>query len=284
METFETRVLRKGLGFGEAPRWHNERLWFSDFYRRGIFSIHGDGTRERLEHLVPQQPSGLGWLPDGDLLFVSMIDRRVMRVNDGAISLFADISPFCGFWANDMVVSTSGVSYVGNFGFDHQAISPSPSTTNLVVLSPEGGVLQVVPDMAFPNGAVLTPDGKTLIIGETMALRLSAFDVNGDGTLQGRRVFAQLDGVAPDGLCLDTEGQIWLANARARQCLRVKEGGEVTAVVETSQRAFACTFGGNDRRTLYIMTAPTGNRFKIADVTEGKIETVTLDVAGAGTP
>jgi sugar lactone lactonase YvrE len=294
MERLKTRVMTAGLGFGEDPRWHDGRLWFSDFYRHGIFSVDHDGGDERREHDVPTQPSGLGWLPNGDLLYVSMIDQRVMRVHDGATTLFADISPYCTFWANDMIVSSSGFSYVGNFGFDLDVmlrdvgaaammVTPPP-TTNLVVLSPDGDVVQVVPDMAFPNGTVLTPDGGTLIVGETMAFRLSAFDVKNDGTLAGRRVFAQMDYVATDGMCLDAEGQIWLANALTNKCLRVKEGGEITSEVETSQTAYACALGGEDRTTLYVMTAPTSDRFKIADLTEGKIEAVTVKVEGAGTP
>jgi sugar lactone lactonase YvrE len=294
MERFEARVVSEGLSFGEDPRWHQGRLWFSDFYRHGIFSVDANGRDERHEHEVPTQPSGLGWLPNGDLLYVSMTDQRVMRVSGGATTLFSDIAPYCNFWANDMIVSPSGVSYVGNFGFDLDVMlrdvgaaammASPPPTTNLVVLSPEGDVLQVVPEMAFPNGTVLTPDGATLIVGETMAFRLSAFDVNTDGTLTHRRVFAQMEYVATDGMCLDAEGQIWLANALTNKCLRVKEGGEITGEVSTSQNAYACTLGGDERTTLYVMTAPTSDRFKVADVTEGKIEAVTVNVAGAGTP
>jgi sugar lactone lactonase YvrE len=294
METFEARVLHGGLGFGEGPRWHEGRLWFSDFYRHGIFSLSEDGAEERLEHEVPTQPSGLGWLPNGDLLYVSMIDQRVMRVHDGETSLFADISPYCTFWANEMIVSPSGVSYVGSFGFDLDGVlrdvgvagltAMEPPLTNLVVLSPEGEVLQVVPDLFFPNGTVITPDGATLIIGETLAFRLTAFDVNDDGTLSNRRVFAQMDYIATDGMCLDAEGQIWLANALEHRCIRVKEGGEITGEVLTSQNAFACNFGGKDRTTLYVMTAPTSDRFHIAEATEGKIEVASLTVGGAGTP
>jgi sugar lactone lactonase YvrE len=294
METFEARVLREGLGFGEGPRWHEGRLWFSDFYRHGIFSISEDGAEERLEHEVPTQPSGLGWLPNGDLLYVSMIDQRVMRVHDGTTTLFADISPYCTFWANEMIVSPSGVSYVGSFGFDLDGVlrdvgvagltAMDPPLTNLVVLSPEGDILQVVPNLFFPNGTVITPDGATLIIGETLAFRLTAFDVNDDGTLNNRRVFAQMDYIATDGMCLDAEGQIWLANALEHRCLRVKEGGEITGEVVTSQNAFACNFGGSDRTTLYVMTAPTSDRFHIAGAAEGKIEVASLVVGGAGTP
>ena len=294
MQTHHSRVLRGGLSFGEAPRWHEGRLWYSDFYRHGVFSVASNGEGERRELDVAGQPSGLGWLPDGDLLCVSMIDHRVLRVHDGAVSTFAEIGDYCGFWANDMVVSNVGYSYVGNFGFDLDALleavgvegllASPPPMTNLVVLDPSGHVVQTVGDMAFPNGTVITEDGATLIIGETMAFRLSAFDIGPDGTLTNRRVWAQLDFVATDGMCLDADGQIWLANAVTNQCLRVAEGGEVTATVVTTQTAFACMLGGDDGRSLFIMTAPSSNRFHIADVTLAKIEVAEVATARAGRP
>jgi sugar lactone lactonase YvrE len=294
MENYTSDVIREGLSFGEGPRWHEGRLWFADFYRRGVFSVAPDGSDERLEHVVANQPSGLGWLPGGDLLCVSATDHRVLRFTSTGETSFADISEHCGFWANDMVVSSTGHSYVGNFGFDLDTLlaevgvegllASPPPTTNLVVLDPEGAIIQVVADMAFPNGSVITPDGATLIVGETMAFRLSAFDIAPDGTLSGRRIWAQLEFVATDGMCLDAEGQIWVANALTNQCLRVREGGEITAAVTTTQTSFACMLGGADRRTLFIMTAPTSDRFKIADATLGKIETAHVEVPGAGLP
>jgi sugar lactone lactonase YvrE len=193
-----------------------------------------------------------------------------------------------------MIVSSSGYSYVGNFGFDLDArlaelgierfIAEPPPTTNLVVLDPEGAVIQVVPDMAFPNGTVITPDGATLIIGETFGSQLTAFDIQADGTLTNRRVWAPLEMSASDGMCLDAEGQIWFANAVTRHCVRVREGGEITGLVTCSQTAFACMLGGEDRRTLFIMTGTSSDRFEVADKTLGRIEAVRVDVAGAGTP
>jgi sugar lactone lactonase YvrE len=253
-----------------------------------------DGSDEVLECEVVTQPSGLGWLPDGDLLCVSMIDQKVLRVTNKKVSTFADIGAYCTFWANDMAVASSGHSYVGNFGFDLDArlkelgveafLATPPPSTNLVVLDRNGEVAQVVPDMHFPNGTVITPDGATLIVGETMAYRLSAFDIADDGTLSNRRVWAQFDSVATDGMCLDADGQIWLANAVSKTCVRVKEGGEVTATVTCTQHAYACMLGGEDRRNLYVMTAPTSDRFKIADVTRGRIEMARVETPGAGLP
>jgi sugar lactone lactonase YvrE len=193
-----------------------------------------------------------------------------------------------------MVVSPTGYSYVGNFGFDLDArlaelgverfMAEPPPSTNLVVLGPDGVIVQVVPDMDFPNGTVITPDGATLIIGETFGSKHTAFDIGADGTLANRRVWAPLEMAATDGMCLDAEGQIWFANALTHQCVRVAEGGEVTGTVHCSQRAFACVLGGDDRRTLFVMTAGSSDRFEIAERTEGRIEAVRVDVAGAGTP
>jgi sugar lactone lactonase YvrE len=294
MKEYTATVVREGLGFGEGPRWHDGRLWYSDFYRHGIYSMAEDGSDEVLEHQVLTQPSGLGWLPDGDLLSVSMTDQKVLRFHEGQVSTFADISEHCVFWANDMIVSPTGYSYVGNFGFDldtrlaelgvERFLAEPPPTTNLVVLNAEGDVIQVVPDLAFPNGTVITPDGATLIVGETFGAKHTAFDVNADGTLTNRRVWAPLGSAITDGMCLDAEGQIWFANPTSRHCLRVREGGEVTGSVECSKRAYACVLGGEDRRTLFIMTAGSSDRFEIANKTEGAIESVRVDVAGAGTP
>jgi len=292
MNTYQTTRIREGLAFGESPRWRAGRLWYSDFYRRGVYTVSADGSDERLEYEVAGQPSGLDWLPDGDQLCVSMTDHRVLRVGANGTSVHADISEYCGFWANDLTTGASGVAYVGNFGFDldlllaevgvEGLLASPPPTTNLVVLDPDGAVRQVVPEMAFPNGAVLTPDGSTLIVAETMAMRLTAFTVDDDGTLRDRRVWAPLEFAAPDGICLDSEGQVWFANALTNTCQRVAPGGEITASATTTQTAFACALGGQDRTTLFVMTAPTSDRFKVADARLGAIEAVRVDVPGAG--
>jgi sugar lactone lactonase YvrE len=294
MTTYDATIVREGLGFGEAPRWHEGRLWYSDFYRQGVFSIAPDGSDERRELTLETQPSGLGWMPDGSLLVVSMVDQRVLRLVDGELRLHADIAEHCGFWANDMAVSASGVAYVGNFGFDLDVLlrergvegllADPPPTTNVVVIAPDGSIIQVVGEFGFPNGTVITPDGATIIIAETMPFRLTAFDVAADGTLHNRRTFAQLDFVPADGICLDAEGQVWVANPLADEVIRVREGGEVTARVVTSQHTFACMLGGDDRRTLYVMTSPTSDRFELEGTTPARIEAARVDVAGAGLP
>jgi sugar lactone lactonase YvrE len=293
--TYEATVRHAGLSFGEAPRWHDGRLWFSDFYRHGVFSLGADG--ERLEHTVATQPSGLGWSDDGTLFVVSMTDHRVLAVGeDGVAREHADVSAYCGYWANDLLVAADGTAYVGNFGFDFDAwledlrsrgpgapIEPPP-TTSLVVLAPDGTVRQLVPDLTFPNGMVLDDDGRTFVVGETLARRLTAFDVAEDGTLSNRRTFAEFESAFPDGICLDAEGQVWLANASAPECLRVADGGEVTARVETSKISYACMLGGDDRRTLHVMTAPVSTTQVVAGARDGQIETAVVEVPGAGRP
>ncbi len=289
-----TTIIREGLGFGEGPRWNEGRLWFSDFYRRAVYSLDATGVDERLELEVATQPSGLGWTPEGDLVYASMTDHTVHRVGADGDRVLADLTPFCGFWLNDLCVGADGTIYVGDFGFDLDAdlrdLGPAGlyergiPTTGLVVLGPTGDVRQVIEGMTFPNGTVLTPDGATLIIGETLAFRLSAFDVATDGTLANRRVFAPLEFVATDGMCLDAEGAIWLADALRPRCLRVREGGEVLDEVTCTQNAFACMLGGEDRTTLFVMTAPTSSRFELDGRRLGRVESCAVEVPGAGRP
>ncbi len=293
-DTYTAEKIHGGLGFGEGPRWHNDRLWFSDFYRRGIYSIAADGTGERLELAVPEQPSGLGWMPDGSLLFVSMIDNTVKRYDGTSVSSHCHVGEHTGFWSNEMCVSSTGVAYTGSFGFDldtmlrDEGVGPllrgEVGGSNLIVVAASGEIIQVVPDLMFPNGTVITPDGRTLIIAETMGTRLTAFDIAADGTLSNRRLFAQLEMVFADGICLDAEGQVWVSNAGAPQVVRVAEGGEITARVSTSQIAYACMLGGADRRDLFVITNHTSSRFELEGAATGAIERVRVEVAGAGLP
>jgi sugar lactone lactonase YvrE len=292
--TYTAKSRHTGLSFGEGPRWHGGRLWYSDFYRHGVFSLGDDG--ERLELTVATQPSGLGWQPDGTLLVVSMTDHVVLAVGaDGVARPHADISEYCGYWANDMVVAADGTAYVGNFGFDldawveelsslaEGAPIPPTATTSVVVIAPDGNVVQAVDELHFPNGMVLADDGSTLIVGESLARRLTAYDVAVDGTLSNRRVFAELE-FPPDGSCLDGAGQVWVANPLAPQCVRVAEGGEVTATVTTERNCYACMLGGEDRRTLYLMTALASESKVASAKRDGQVESVVVDVPGAGLP
>lgn len=291
-----TSILRTGLHFGEGPRWHDGRLWYSDFYDHAVHAIDLDGNDERLFE-VPGQPSGLGWMPDGTLLVSSMTDRRVLRWDGSSLTEHADLSAHAGWWVNDLVVAADGTAWVGNFGFDLDAFlathgiegvlgEPGPTATVLCRVDPDGTVSVAANDIIFPNGAVITHDGQTLILAETLALRLTAFDIGADGALTNRRVWADLSAVmgAPDGICLDADGAVWIANAIANQCLRVAEGGEILDQVETSQTAFACMLGGPDGRHLFVMTAPDSDHTARAAAAEGCIEVVEVAVAHAGLP
>jgi sugar lactone lactonase YvrE len=240
------------LAFPEAPRWHDGALWFSDFYTQRVQRVDMKGYCETMVS-VPGQPSGLGWLPDGRLLVVSMTDRRLLRLDGQGLTEVADLSPLAPFHCNDMVVDAKGRAYIGNFGFDLMT-GETPRSTNLILVLPDGQARVVAQDLLFPNGAVITPDGRTLIIGESYASRLTAFDIAEDGSLSGRRVWATLNRAAPDGICLDAEGAIWLASPISREVIRVREGGEVTHRIATPGQALACMLGGQDRRTLFVLT------------------------------
>lgn len=276
-------TLLDGLTFPEGPRWHDGRLWFSDFYTHRVLAVSPDGIVETIVE-IPQRPSGLGWTSDGALLVVSMLDRRVLRVENGATRVLADLSAVATGPCNDMVVDSRGRAYVGNFGYDRHKGEP-PRTTCLARVDPDGRVTRAAEDLFFPNGTVITPDGRTMIVGETQGHRLTAFDVAPDGTLSNRRVWAQFeDAVFPDGICLDAEGAIWISDARGSALLRVREGGKIDGTVSTGSRyAFACMLGGADRRTLFVCTS-TGSGPGMADKRDGAIETVRVDVPGAGFP
>ena len=286
----EPRVVREGLGFGEGPRWHDGRLWYSDFYDHAVHALAPDGADERVVE-VARQPSGLGWLPDGRLLVVSMIDRRLLRRGaDGSLELHADLSDLATWHCNDMVVDRAGRAYVGNFGFDFETVGQEggslPVPAVLARVDPDGTVSVAAEELVFPNGTVITPDGATLVIAETGANQLTAFDVAADGTLGGRRVWADLSErqILPDGICLDAEGAIWVANAYSQSLLRVGEGGAILREVAFSQPCFACMLGGSDGRDLYAATAPTPISHEAAAAFAGRIEVVTVDVPHDGLP
>jgi sugar lactone lactonase YvrE len=287
-------TLLEGLHFGEGPRWHDGKLWFSDFYDHAVMSVKPGGKAEKVVE-VPGQPSGLGWLPDGRLLIVSMTDRKLMRLEGKSLVQHADLSGVATFHCNDMVVDSVGRAYVGNFGFDLEAYmaahgieaalgEPGPPTATLARVDPDGSVHVAATGMRFPNGSVVTPDGRTLIVAETLGLRLTAFDVAPDGTLSGRRIWASTGSVAPDGICLDAAGAIWVSNPLGTECVRVAEGGEVLDRVTTSQPSFAVALGGPDRKTLFLMTAPGSAADVVGTARAGKVEAVEVDVAGAGLP
>ena len=278
----KTKTLIDGLCFGEGPRWHKDRLWFSDMHDHKVYAADLDGNMETMAH-VPQRPSGLGWLPDGRLLIVSMMDRKLLVLEDGELSEFSDIDALSKFDCNDIVVDQQGRSYVGNFGFDLHN-NADPDTTELVLVRPDGKAEVAATDMAFPNGTVITPDSKTMIVGETMAGCLTAFDIDSDGGLSNRRIWAQLEGAIPDGICLDEAGGIWVASPVSNEALRVEEGGGVTDRITVENQAFACMLGGADRKRLFILTSSTSHPDECKTARSAKVEYVDVAVPGAGLP
>lgn len=276
------KILVDGLTFPEGPRWRDGRLYFSDFYSHRVLAVDMAGKLETIVS-VPQQPSGLGWAPDGALLIVSMLDQKLMRFAGGKLSAVGDMSALATGPCNDMVVDAKGRAYVGNFGFDRHKGEPE-RTACLARVDPDGRVSKAADDLKFPNGTVITPDGKTLIVGETIGNRLTAFDIATDGTLSGRRVWADLGANFPDGICLDAEGAIWVADPRNGKVVRVHEGGRISRTIETAPRgSYACILGGPDRKTLFVATN-SGSGPAAAGKTDGRIETTGVDVPGAGLP
>ncbi len=278
----DTKVLLDGLLFPEGPRWHDGRLWFSDMQGLHVMTVDLDGNTEKIVK-VEASPSGLGWLPDGRLVVVSMIDRRLLCLDSEGLVEIANLAQLASFHCNDMVVDKKGRAYIGNFGFDLAANAPV-KPAEIVLVAPDGNARIVAGDLYFPNGSVITPDAQTLIVAETWGKCLTAFDIEPDGTLKNRRVWADLAGAYPDGICLDAEGAIWVAAPHPGQVLRVREGGNVTHRLTVSTKPYACMLGGVDRRTLFVCTAGSSNPAEVKAKPGGKIEIIEVEVSGAGLP
>ena len=274
-------VLLSGLTFPEAPRWHNGKLWFSDFYTQRVMALAGRGRAETIIE-VKARPSGLGWRRDGTLLIVSMLDRRLLAFDGSGLRVIAELAALATGPCNDMVVDAADRAYIGNFGFDRHA-GEAPRSTCLIRVDRDGSVHRIADDLMFPNGMVITPDGRTLIVAETYAHRLTAFDIDHDGSLVNRRLFAALPDCFPDGICLDAEGAIWVADARGRGVVRVMNGGRIARTIATERTVFACMLGGADRRQLFLCTS-TGSGPAMAEKRDGRIEMVPVEVPGAGLP
>lgn len=273
MTTFERRPLLDGLVFPEGPRWRDGRLWFSDMHAQAVFAVTMEGKKDRVAN-VPERPSGLGFLPNGRMLVVSMRDRRLLRLDPDVLREYANLTDVSTGDLNDMVVDAQGRAYVGNFGFDYNA-GGEFKPANLVMVQPGGAVRVVAHDLLFPNGTVITPDGKTLIVAETFGRRLTAFDILEDGGLENRRVFAEFEAATPDGICLDSEGAVWLGSPTTEEFIRVREGGEITGRIPTPGRwAVACEMGGPSGHTLFLLTAETSQPELAKGNSKGWIEIV----------
>ena len=280
------KTLVEGGTFFEGPRWHDGRWWVSDFYRHQVLAVTTDGKEETVL-TVEQQPSGLGWMPDGSMIVVSMLDRRLLRHDpaSGKTEQHADLSQLAGGHVNDMVVDRKGHAYVGNFGFDLMA-GEQPRPAALIHVDPEGTASIAAEDMQFPNGSVVTEDGSTLIVGETMGGRYTAFDIADDGSLANRRIWAQLEGAGPDGCGLDAENHIWAADALNGRCIRVAEGGAIVDEARPPEGlgVYACMLGGDDGRTLLMCCAPDYFEHNRREKREALLVTTTVDVPRAGLP
>lgn len=276
-----TNVLLKGMCFGEGPRWHDDALWLSDMHARQVLRVSAEGEARVEVNLPDDEPSGLGWLPDGRLLIVSMTQRLLLAWDGTNLSTHADLSALASYHCNDMVVNARGQAYVGNFGFDlHNQAPHAPA--ELILVEPDGTCRVVAEDLMFPNGTVITPDEKTLIVGESFAGRLTAYDIAANGDLGNRRVWATLpDGAVPDGICLDADGGIWVASPTTNDCLRVKEGGEVTHRHELERGAFACMIG---EQNLYVLTSTSSAPEQCRTNRDARIEVFPAPYPKAGWP
>ncbi|WP_427925100.1 SMP-30/gluconolactonase/LRE family protein [Streptomyces sp. cg40] len=288
--------LFEGGAFFEGPRWHDGAWWVSDLYTHRVLRVETDGTAGEAA-FVPNQPSGIGWLPDGTLLVVSMKDSRVLHCGaDGTLQEHGDLAPYTVGYANDMVVDQRGRAFVGTFGFDlFGGGKPEPGAVSRI--DPDGTVTVVAEDLRFPNGMVVTPDGSTLIVAETFGSRFTAFAIGEDGSLHERRVWGQVgnepsyDSIetivrtdfAPDGCVLDAEGHIWVADALNGRAVRVAPGGTIVDEVRAPDGLglYSCTLGGPDGRTLLVCTAPSFAEEERKAAKESELHTHTVEVPRA---
>lgn len=295
----ELRTLVDGGTFFEGGRWHDGRWWASDFYAHRVVSVGADGRIQ--DEMEVERPSGLGWLPGGELLAVSMTGHKVWRREaDGEVVLHADLAEFSRGEANDMVVDASGAAYVGSYGFDLMA-AEHPAETALMRVEPDGTVRRAADGLRFPNGSVLAPDGRTLIVAETIAARLRAFSVGEDGALSDPRVYAQiaptpeltpLDDLlpridfAPDGITLDAEGCVWAGDSLHQRCARIAPGGEILEEVEApgGLAIYGVMLGGEDGRTLLMCAAPDWRQERKDGDRDSVLFTTQVEVPHAGRP
>ncbi|MDQ4126805.1 MAG: SMP-30/gluconolactonase/LRE family protein [Actinomycetota bacterium] len=279
----DLQTLMTGIAFGESPRWHEDRLWFADWGTQELIAVDLEGKGEVIVR-VPSFPFCMDWLPDGRLLIVSARDRSLLRWEpDGSLVTHTDLGGLSGHPWNDIVVDGRGNAYIGNTGFDFPGGEFAPGI--LALVTPDGSARQVADGVAFPNGIVVTPDNSTLILAESYGNRLTAFDIAADGSLSNRRVWADLDGGVPDGICLDAEGAVWYADVPNERCVRVREGGEVLQTIDLDRGCFACMLGGIDGRTLFLVAREwRGLESTVDGERTGRLLTAPAPAPGAGWP
>jgi sugar lactone lactonase YvrE len=282
------RVLLDGLAMPESPRWHDDRLWFSNWGTREIVAVDLDGNSE----VVGEGPDGLGWatnwLPDGRMLITG---QELIRIEpDGSRVRHADLGPISPHGWSELTVDGRGNAYVNSINFDFaefdEVLSSGKAPGKIALVTPDGEAREVANEIAFPNGMVITPDNRTLVVGESFASRLIAFDIAENGGLSNRRVWA--DRVGPDGICLDADGCIWASSGQmTNDCARIREGGEVLERIDLGRPCFAAMLGGPDRRTLFMLTADWRGTGAVEDVVRartGQVLVADAPAPGVGWP
>jgi sugar lactone lactonase YvrE len=278
------QLLMSGIAFGESPRWHKGRLWFADWSAEELIAVDLSGRSEVIAR-VQSFPFCIDRLPSGELVVVSAARRKLLKLEpDGSFSTYADLKPISDKPWNEIVIDGRANSYVNGGGFDFQAGEPfAPGVIALV--TPDGVARQVADGIAFPNGIAVSPDNSTLIVAESYAARLTAFEITADGSLTDRRVWADLGEAAPDGICIDASGAVWYADVPNKCCVRVREGGQVLDTIELDRGCFSCALGGPDRRTLFMVTREWRGLDDVgAEQRTGQIVTVNAPEPGAGWP
>jgi sugar lactone lactonase YvrE len=278
-------VLLAGLALGESPRWHDDRLWLSDWGAQEVVAVDVAGTAEVMARVETALPFCIDWDDEGRLLVVAGPDRRLLRARpDGSLGVHADLGAISPHPLNEIVVDGRGNAYVNGLGFDMMAgADVAPGLVALV--TPDGAARRLAGDIAFPNGMAITPDDRTLIVADSYGGRLIAFAIQPDGSLSDRRVWADLGDGTPDGICLDAEGAAWYADVPNRRCMRVREGGEVLDTVEADRGCFACMLGGPDGRTLFIAAAEwNGPDAMLGGERTGRVLTAQAPAPRAGRP
>lgn len=270
----DKKVVLTGLGFGESGRWHRDRLWFANWGSQQILAVDPVGKSEIVARVPTTLPFCFDWLPDGRLLVVSGPEALVLRMElDGSFTTHVDLrTPSASVW-NEIVVDGRGNAYVNGKG--------------IVLIARDGTTQQVAENLAFPNGMAITPDNSTLIVAESHSNRLTAFDIEGDGSLRNRRAWADLGDGVPDGICIDVENAVWYADVPNKQCVRIREGGEVLEKVELDRGCFSCALGASDRKTLYVLAAEWLGFPRMGEALAartGQLVAIEVSVPGAGWP
>jgi sugar lactone lactonase YvrE len=281
----ELQVLMSGIAFGESPRWHDGRLWFSDWGAQEVVAVDREGNSEAAVRVdFPSFPMCIDFLPDGRLLIVSGRDGRLLRREaDGSLVTHADLSSLSGHPWNDIVVDGRGNVYINEAGFEFPGGEFAPGT--IALLTPDGSARQVADGIAFPNGMAVTPDNSTLICAESYGQKLTAFDLAADGSMSEGRVWAELGDGVPDGICVDAEGAVWYGDVPNKRCVRVREGGEVLQAIELDRGCFACMLGGPHDSTLFMVAQEWGGPANMqGGGRTGQVLTVQAPAAGAGWP